>query len=173
MRNSAQFGTLSLRLAWELVGSSVRLFRCRLRSPGMRAAFGNLQECRVGICSRNLSDRHRGHSLARIAMFNHHVDAKVLRVDRRLSYCVRGAAADTSLMPSRLTAAALMSDIGTEWTLNALSTIFSSQRKCSRHRILGRLSASAISAANRRHDEMLGHSPCFRLWQHFGGLLPR
>jgi hypothetical protein len=30
------------------------------------------------------------------------------------------------------------------------------------------LSASAISAANRRHDEMLGHSPWFRLWQHFG-----
>ena len=30
------------------------------------------------------------------------------------------------------------------------------------------LSASAISAANRRHDELLGHSPWFRLWQRYG-----
>ena len=30
------------------------------------------------------------------------------------------------------------------------------------------LSASDNSAANRRHDEMLAHSPWFRLWQHFG-----
>jgi hypothetical protein len=30
------------------------------------------------------------------------------------------------------------------------------------------LSTSDISAANRRHDEMLAHSPWFRLWQHFG-----
>jgi hypothetical protein len=30
------------------------------------------------------------------------------------------------------------------------------------------LSASDICAANRRHDEMLAHSPWFRLWQHFG-----
>jgi hypothetical protein len=30
------------------------------------------------------------------------------------------------------------------------------------------LSAIDISAANRRHDEMLAHSPWFRLWQHFG-----
>jgi hypothetical protein len=30
------------------------------------------------------------------------------------------------------------------------------------------LSASDISAANRRHDEMLGHSPWFRLWQRYG-----
>jgi hypothetical protein len=29
-------------------------------------------------------------------------------------------------------------------------------------------SASDISAANRRHDDMLAHSPWFRLWQHFG-----
>lgn len=25
-----------------------------------------------------------------------------------------------------------------------------------------------ISAANRRHDEMLAHSPWFRLWQRYG-----
>jgi hypothetical protein len=30
------------------------------------------------------------------------------------------------------------------------------------------LNSSDISAANRRHDEMLAHSPWFRLWQHFG-----
>ena len=30
------------------------------------------------------------------------------------------------------------------------------------------LTATDISAANRRHDEMLAHSPWFRLWQHFG-----
>jgi hypothetical protein len=30
------------------------------------------------------------------------------------------------------------------------------------------LSASDLSAANRRHDDMLAHSPWFRLWQHFG-----
>ncbi len=30
------------------------------------------------------------------------------------------------------------------------------------------LSASDLTAANRRHDENLAHSPWFRLWQHFG-----
>ena len=30
------------------------------------------------------------------------------------------------------------------------------------------LSASDISAANRRHDEMHANSPWFRLWQNFG-----
>lgn len=30
------------------------------------------------------------------------------------------------------------------------------------------LSASDISAANRRHDEQLAHSPWFRLWQDYG-----
>jgi hypothetical protein len=30
------------------------------------------------------------------------------------------------------------------------------------------LNASDLAAANRRHDEMLAHSPWFRLWQHFG-----
>ena len=34
------------------------------------------------------------------------------------------------------------------------------------------LSASDISAANRRHDEMLAHSPWFRLWQQLWRLLP-
>jgi hypothetical protein len=29
------------------------------------------------------------------------------------------------------------------------------------------LSASDISAANRRHDDMLAHSPWFRLWQQY------
>jgi hypothetical protein len=30
------------------------------------------------------------------------------------------------------------------------------------------LNANDISAANRRHDQMLAQSPWFRLWQHFG-----
>ncbi len=30
------------------------------------------------------------------------------------------------------------------------------------------LSASDVSAANRRHDEKLAHSPWFRLWQRYG-----
>jgi hypothetical protein len=30
------------------------------------------------------------------------------------------------------------------------------------------LSASDISAANRRHDEVLAHSPWFQLWQRYG-----
>jgi hypothetical protein len=30
------------------------------------------------------------------------------------------------------------------------------------------LSASDLSAANRRHDEMLAHSPWFRRWQRYG-----
>ena len=30
------------------------------------------------------------------------------------------------------------------------------------------LSASDISALNRKHDDMLAHSPWFRLWQRYG-----
>lgn len=30
------------------------------------------------------------------------------------------------------------------------------------------LSPSDISAANRRHDEKLAHSPWFRLWERYG-----
>jgi len=30
------------------------------------------------------------------------------------------------------------------------------------------MSASDLSAANRRHDEMLANSPWFRLWQRYG-----
>jgi len=30
------------------------------------------------------------------------------------------------------------------------------------------LSTSDLAAANRRHDEMLAHSPWFRLWQRYG-----
>ena len=30
------------------------------------------------------------------------------------------------------------------------------------------LTPTDLLAANRRHDEMLAHSPWFRLWQHFG-----
>jgi hypothetical protein len=30
------------------------------------------------------------------------------------------------------------------------------------------LSASDLAAANRRHDDMLAHSPWFRFWQRYG-----
>jgi hypothetical protein len=30
------------------------------------------------------------------------------------------------------------------------------------------LAPSDVTAANRRHDEKLAHSPWFKLWQHFG-----
>ena len=30
------------------------------------------------------------------------------------------------------------------------------------------LSPSDLAAANRRHDEVLAHSPWFRLWQRYG-----
>jgi hypothetical protein len=30
------------------------------------------------------------------------------------------------------------------------------------------LQSSDLAAANRRHDEMLAHSPWFRLWQQYG-----
>jgi len=30
------------------------------------------------------------------------------------------------------------------------------------------MSASDLSAANRRHDERLAHSPWFRMWQSYG-----
>jgi hypothetical protein len=30
------------------------------------------------------------------------------------------------------------------------------------------MSASDLGAVNRRHDEMLAHSPWFRLWQRYG-----
>jgi hypothetical protein len=30
------------------------------------------------------------------------------------------------------------------------------------------LSLSDVAAANRRHDDMLAHSPWFRLWQQYG-----
>ena len=30
------------------------------------------------------------------------------------------------------------------------------------------MSPSDLAAANRRHDEMLAHSPWFRLWQRYG-----
>ena len=59
--------------------TSIRLFRSRLHS-GMRVAFWNLKECRIGLCSRDLSDRQRGHSLAWIAMLDHQIDAEILRV---------------------------------------------------------------------------------------------
>jgi hypothetical protein len=71
-------------------------------------------------------------------------------------------------VPLRLTTAMLMSDIGTEWTLNASLTRLSSYRKCSKRRILGHSAQATSLLANRGHDEMLAQSPWFRLWQRYG-----
>jgi hypothetical protein len=30
------------------------------------------------------------------------------------------------------------------------------------------LTPNGLAAANRRHDDLLAHSPWFRLWQHYG-----
>ena len=35
------------------------------------------------------------------------------------------------------------------------------------------LGPSDLAAANRRHDELLAHSPWVRLWQQYGVWLPR
>ena len=65
-------------------------------------------------------------------------------------------------MPLRLTNATLMSDIETEWTLNAPLTRFSSYRKCSKRRILGH-SAQATSL-----PPIEGTTKCSRIARGFG-----
>jgi hypothetical protein len=71
-------------------------------------------------------------------------------------------------MPLRLTTATLMLDIkggmDTEQTIaeiERLERIFTVPDTRP-------LSPSDLSAANRRHDEMLENSPWFRLWQRYG-----
>jgi hypothetical protein len=66
------------------------------------------------------------------------------------------------MMPLRLTTAPLMSDIGTGWTLNASSKIFSSYRKCSKRRTSGR-SAQATSLL-----PIEGTTKCSRIARGFG-----
>ena len=70
-------------------------------------------------------------------------------------------------MRLRLTITTVMSDIGTEWTLNASLTIFGSYRKCSKRRTLGH-SAQATSLLPIEGMTKFAYSPWFRLWQHFG-----
>jgi hypothetical protein len=65
-------------------------------------------------------------------------------------------------MPLRLTNATLMSDIETEWTLNASLTILSSYGKCSKRRILGH-SAQATSLL-----PIKGTTKCSRIARGFG-----
>jgi hypothetical protein len=62
-------------------------------------------------------------------------------------------------MASRLTVAALMLDIETEWTLNALLTTSSSYRKCSKRQTLDR---SAQATSLLRIEGMMRCSPIVR-----------
>jgi hypothetical protein len=55
-----------------------------------------------------------------------------------------------------------------EWTLNAFIDDIEQLEEMFEAPDIRPLSASDVSAANRRHDEMLANSPWFRLWQDFG-----
>ena len=70
-------------------------------------------------------------------------------------------------MPLRLTIATLMLDIVTMDVERIIDDIEQLQEMFEAPDIRP-LSASDISAANRRHDEALAHSPWFRLWQRYG-----
>jgi hypothetical protein len=73
------------------------------------------------------------------------------------------------LSPFHLTVTVLVVDIGTEWTLNASLTILSSYRKCSKRRMLSRSEqATSLLPIGGTHEEMLAHSPWFRLWERYG-----
>jgi hypothetical protein len=67
----------------------------------------------------------------------------------------------------RLTASRFLRDDYGAWKLNASLTSEQLQEMFEAPDIRP-LSASDISAANRRHDEKLAHSPWFQLWQRYG-----
>lgn len=71
------------------------------------------------------------------------------------------------VLPSRLTVPVIMLDIVTGWTLKRIAEIKRLERIFAEPDTRP-LSASDLSAANRKHDEMLAHSPWFRLWQRYG-----
>ena len=85
----------------------------------------------------------------------------IRRIYRRLFNCVWGSRRYYMQM-QRLTIATLMSDIETEWTSNASSTIFSSYRKCSKRRISGR----SVQATSLLPIE--GTTKCSRIARGFG-----
>jgi hypothetical protein len=68
----------------------------------------------------------------------------------------------------RLTCPAFLLDIETEMDVERIIDDIEQLQEMFEAPDIRPLSASDISAANRRHDEMLAHSPWFRLWQHFG-----
>jgi hypothetical protein len=71
-------------------------------------------------------------------------------------------------MSPRLTNATLMLDIGTEMDVERIIDDIEQLQEMFEAPDIRPLSTSDISAANRRHDEMLAHSPWFRLWQQYG-----
>jgi len=75
---------------------------------------------------------------------------------------------DTLFVPSRLTFAVLMLDIETGMDVERIIDDIEQLQEMFEAPDIRPLSASDISAANRRHDETLAHSPWFRLWQRYG-----
>jgi hypothetical protein len=68
----------------------------------------------------------------------------------------------------KLTAPRLILDDCDAWTLNAFIDDIEQLQEMFEAADIRPLSPSDISAANRRHDETLAHSPWFRLWQRYG-----
>ena len=68
----------------------------------------------------------------------------------------------------RLTIATLMLDIGNRMDVEQTIAEIEQLEEMFEAPDIRPLSASDISAANRRHDEMLADSPWFRLWQRYG-----
>jgi hypothetical protein len=68
----------------------------------------------------------------------------------------------------RLTCPAFLLDIETEMDVERIIDDIEQLQEMFEAPDIRPLSASDISAANRRHDETLAHCPWFRLWQRYG-----
>jgi len=71
-------------------------------------------------------------------------------------------------MGLRLTIATLMLDIQREMDIERTIEDIEQLEEMFEAPDIRPLSASDLAAANRRHDQMLAHSPWFRLWQQYG-----
>ena len=70
-------------------------------------------------------------------------------------------------LPLGLTIATPMSDIGTEWAAERTIVGIECFERIFAARDTRPLRPTDLAAANRRHDEMLAHSPWFQLWQRY------
>jgi hypothetical protein len=68
----------------------------------------------------------------------------------------------------RLTCPAFLLDIETEMDVERIIDDIEQLQEMFEAPDIRPLNASDITAANRKHDEMLAHSPWFKLWQHYG-----